>query len=803
MFKKLISKIKTNKKTEEGTKEELEENSKNQTNSTSENEEDSSNFQDFTPKDDLALNKNLKEAFDFAFNNKKINNIGLLGKYAAGKSSLINSYLKTRKDIKFIKISFAHFKDCETKDNTSKDKEKDNKDESQPIDSLALERKIINQLLNLIDSNKIKLTSFYVKRDFKNIRFIFKSIFLSFYIICWIILLGVIKNIDLLKNHFIITFSGFYIFIGTFFYVYKLMIFIINGHKIKFNTLDLEIKKHNDKIESYFDLYLNEIIYLLENSQCNVILFEDMDRFEIKPIFERLHEINGVVNQRLKKKDKSIKFVYLARENIFTNEDTSKFFDFIIPTPSILNRGNSYTMLLNLFGNDIDKYEFNYDTLKKLSTYISDVRMLKRIYNEFLIYYDIVNSFYRGTNFKVDANKIFLIALYKTFFPRDFNNFQQNEGVLYNLLFKADSKIINNMLSPYKSILEKKYKDQIERVKNKDLFDEKFNIDEYIDYCIMYDNYEYLDFNEYIWNLYDAYSILKYNQMISGYIYIYNKEHITKHKTDYSEIGVIDCEEISNVLIEKKLIIYIESISTQIKNSGYFSYEILYTTIFKIYEKFKDDIEILNPDNFFDDLMENVFENRNIDFSNIEFMKNKELFLELLKSGYLDNSILDYTSFPNDNINLNKELFISKVKYNPDYKKNTDIFIDQFNIEINPKQTVSEIESIYWFNNLNILNFDLLDYLLFGEKDKKSNTNLLFIKLDAFILNLNVSISVLENENEVKFLFIFKYFLHIENKEKRNKFIDSLVNNNIKIYELDIHNKNIIKTLNRYPLKKK
>ena len=48
----------------------------------------------------------------------KITNIGLLGRFSSGKSSLVNSYLKQREEIygekiNYVKISLAHFKSNE------------------------------------------------------------------------------------------------------------------------------------------------------------------------------------------------------------------------------------------------------------------------------------------------------------------------------------------------------------------------------------------------------------------------------------------------------------------------------------------------------------------------------------------------------------------------------------------------------------------------------------------------------------------------------------------------------------------
>lgn len=62
-----------------------------------------------------------------------------------------------------------------------------------------------------------------------------------------------------------------------------------------------EIEIFEEQDDSYFDKYLNEVLYLFENVEADVIVFEDMDRFNAIRIFERLREVNTLVNIQRKK----------------------------------------------------------------------------------------------------------------------------------------------------------------------------------------------------------------------------------------------------------------------------------------------------------------------------------------------------------------------------------------------------------------------------------------------------------------------------------------------------------------------
>ncbi|MFR1060992.1 MAG: hypothetical protein ACLSEY_11190 [Enterocloster sp.] len=65
-----------------------------------------------------------------------------------------------------------------------------------------------------------------------------------------------------------------------------------------------EIEIFEERDDSYFDKYLNEVLYLFENADADVIVFEDMDRFNANRIFERLREVNTLANIQLQKEEK-------------------------------------------------------------------------------------------------------------------------------------------------------------------------------------------------------------------------------------------------------------------------------------------------------------------------------------------------------------------------------------------------------------------------------------------------------------------------------------------------------------------
>ena len=113
-----------------------------------------SDFQDLTPKDDVDLT-GYKEALDRAFNDDKIKNIAIAGSYGSGKSSILYTYEKDNPELKFIHVSFLHFKEYDKNDtNTNENKEKSNNKEDSKESKDIEENKEQNSDNKNVEKNK-------------------------------------------------------------------------------------------------------------------------------------------------------------------------------------------------------------------------------------------------------------------------------------------------------------------------------------------------------------------------------------------------------------------------------------------------------------------------------------------------------------------------------------------------------------------------------------------------------------------------------------------------------------------------
>uniref|UniRef100_UPI003FEF7BE8 YobI family P-loop NTPase n=1 Tax=Ruminococcus bromii TaxID=40518 RepID=UPI003FEF7BE8 len=414
-------------------------------------------FERLTPIDDMDLEV-YEEAIDYVFDNPDIKNVAITGAYSAGKSSVLASYKKKHEKLRFLHISLAHFQ--------SSDKENETKENKKGANEFALEGKILNQLIHQIPSEKIPQTNFKVKKTIS-----FKSVLIRtivvvllsvsiIYFTCFNMWKDYINSLSdnwfksLLSfstNQYALIVVGIIITCLFSLIVYELINIQKNRNifrKINLQGNEIEIFEESD--DSYFDKYLNEVLYLFENADTNVIVFEDMDRFNTIKIFERLREINTLANIQLKNENKKIlRFFYLLRDDLFISKDRTKFFDYIVPVVPVVDSSNSYDQFISHLKKGGVFEKFNESFLQGLSLYIDDMRLLKNIYNEFMIYYNRLNII------EPDYNKMLAIIAYKNLFPSDFADLQLNKGFVYTLFNSKNDFIENEIKSLQNSISQR------------------------------------------------------------------------------------------------------------------------------------------------------------------------------------------------------------------------------------------------------------------------------------------------------------------------------------------------------------
>ncbi|RHA99012.1 YobI family P-loop NTPase [Holdemanella biformis] len=404
-------------------------------------------FQKLTPETDADI-KVYDEAFEFVFKNDDIRNIAISGSYGSGKSSIVESYKKSHTDCKFSTISLTHF-NYEKKSNDGKGK---TSEEQTILDSNNLiEGKIVNQIIQQLNPSEIDKSIFKIKTDclkednvIRNYSLVILLFILSF--------IGLMQP-DLYKGIFRNSYSSvltilFLSFVITLFLiVYFFVRLQINKNifkKISIKGNDIELLSEST---SYFDKYLNEILYLFEKNNSDNYIFEDIDRFEDVEIFEQLRELNKIINLRLNNKNhRTIRFFYLVRGDLLDAKDNTKFFDFEIPVIPVMNNSNSFNKIKDFIVESGLEPKMNVNFLRRACLYIDDLRLLKNIFNDFLIYInrlDPANNL--KSNLNLDYNKLFAMMIYKNTYPKDFTDLHFNEGYVYKL-FQCRNQWVDKQL---------------------------------------------------------------------------------------------------------------------------------------------------------------------------------------------------------------------------------------------------------------------------------------------------------------------------------------------------------------------
>lgn len=646
------------------------------------------NFEKLTPDKDADISV-YEEAIEFVFDNSDVTNIAISGAYGAGKSSVIESYEKKHDDKNFLHISLAHFEPTER--NESEDSVKET----------TLEGKILNQLIHQIPVDRIPQTNFRVKKDVgrRNIIIITILLYVLLGSITFISMSNKIQNwVDALcdgrlKSLLAIFTNDFTVFFAAIALAGSVFICIYNAvkvqknknlfHKVTVQGNTIEIFENKD--ESYFDKYLNEVLYLFEQVEADVIVFEDMDRFNSNVIFERLREVNNLVNvhkynkfknkkrhklinkifRRKEKQYKPLRFFYLLRDDVFVTKDRTKFFDYIIPIVPVLDGTNSYDQFIRHLkqGNILEKFDSTF--LQRLALYIDDMRVLKNVYNEFLVY------MYRLNNTDLNWNKMLAIIVYKNIFPRDFCNLQLGKGYVHELFEQKEnlSKEIIGKLEEEKQLIQEK---------------------------ITYINKENLtDVQE----LNDAYEA-KYNRLPrdSWYNQLTQEGRKEKDKLEKEKEKRIEVIDNRNKGMMTELEVKLQDIEQRISAT-----------------KTKLLSELITRDN-----TDSIFMIKSINpigeenqYNEIKGSDYLELLKFLISNGYIDETYNDYmTYFYEDSLSAHDKMFLRRITD----KKGSDY---EYSLKDVEKVLSSPVLRVVDFYEEETLNFNLLKGLLVNQENPK------------------------------------------------------------------------------------
>jgi len=399
-----------------------------------------SKFVDLAPTDEADKAGVYSEAVLFATKNEKVFNIALTGPYGSGKSSIIQTFLKKYRR-PALHISLAAFvPEASVGDESASRQE--------------IERSILQQMLYGADAKRLPLSRF--KRiQSPGVWSIFKSLYITLGIFAvWYVFH---QREEIINASFFdpLTLSnwlnlGTFVFAATFTWITLHHFYVASfGLSLKSISLkDVEIKPAHDDHASILNRHLDEIVYFFQSTAYDLVIIEDLDRFDNAEIFVTLREINKLVNENSGIK-RTIRFLYALRDDMFINTDRTKFFEFIIPVIPIINTSNSIDMVLKQGSRLKLDRRLDRQFLREVSRYLNDMRLIQNIFNEYTVYMACLET--DGEEL-LDANKLLAVLIYKNVYPRDFEKLHRGLGTLAEIL-NLHGELISSGESTYRTCI--------------------------------------------------------------------------------------------------------------------------------------------------------------------------------------------------------------------------------------------------------------------------------------------------------------------------------------------------------------
>ena len=430
-----------------------------------------SGYRDLTPESDTKNSEEYIRALHWAIKNKDVKNIALSGPYGSGKSSVIKTYLKKYPKTKYLSISLAAFSTPTKSVNGEDDKTTLLADDwtLDDVDENVIEEGILKQLFYRVDVGKIPQSRYRKIKKLSYWKMFFTLLMLT--VVASAVYLEINPNVlEDFKNTVINNgaffhlsqWSSYAVFTVTIFGVLLLITTVLKYVMSNFRIANINlgdkasISKKEEK-ESIFDKSLDEIVYFFESTTYDTVFIEDLDRFNQPNIFIKLRELNTVINNYDNIKRKVV-FIYAIKDDMFKDEERTKFFDFIVPVIPYINATNSGEILRGLLkfekGEDGVYKSKNYDIsdryIWKISPFVQDMRVLTNICNEFLVYKRTLKTT------KLKDEEMFSMITFKNLYPKEFAELQAERGIVKQTFQEKEKFVINEKRKLEKQIVAKR-----------------------------------------------------------------------------------------------------------------------------------------------------------------------------------------------------------------------------------------------------------------------------------------------------------------------------------------------------------
>lgn len=192
---------------------------------------------------------------------------------------------------------------------------------------------------------------------------------------------------------------------------------------------------------SVFNKYLEEILYIIQANHYKYILFEDLDRIDDSDrLFLKIRELNMLINESVafKRENRVIRFIYAIRDDIFSRELRTKCFDYIVAVVPVVDHYNVSDYLIKEYKSKGLFKTVDNTVLEQLLSKVSGLRELKNIVNEYSLFEKSLKT-HLSDDVENYEQRLLAVIVYKNLYPQDFAMVYQKHGLLYQAFQKKQS----------------------------------------------------------------------------------------------------------------------------------------------------------------------------------------------------------------------------------------------------------------------------------------------------------------------------------------------------------------------------
>ncbi|TCK80887.1 KAP-like P-loop domain-containing protein [Albibacterium bauzanense] len=380
-------------------------------------------YQDLAPIDSADSKKLYSDMLLWGIKNPNVTNIAITGPYGSGKSSIIRTFQKRHPEFRTVNVSLASFDEIKDKEGEWRNK---------------VELSVLQQLIYHERSHALPDSRFVKIRPIHWFRRLFGTLSLSILVLSYFYVVqpGYFTKFQFITNEMRSVLDLVFLVIlifGCMYLLYRLYRNIRNLRFTKLSVVSAGAEFSEGEVRSIFNKHLDEIIYFFEETRTSIVVIEDLDRFNDPEIFTKLREINILINNSRQIKHK-VTFVYAVRDNIFTEDNRTKFFDFLVPVIPVINISNAGDALAARLERIIPGRQIPRDLLSTVTLYIQDMRMLLNVINEFSLYFTQLTK-------DLDPEKLLSLIIFKNLHPEDFAELHRGEGMIIHVLEKKKAYV--------------------------------------------------------------------------------------------------------------------------------------------------------------------------------------------------------------------------------------------------------------------------------------------------------------------------------------------------------------------------